>query len=120
MDNCIDYSGARMICEALKCNCSLTDLDLDCNERNNWSSLTEKNTIEWIGNDICRNVQSEPRIIGEVLKRNTTLAKLNLGVEKWKRGGGGGGGEIMRINIEEKNRELYWRIGSKSHKWSIE
>ena len=74
--NSIGLEGARRITEGLKCNRTLTALELyGDEEKKNKVDIFEERKI-WTGNNIG---DEGVRLISEELKGNSTLTELNLG-----------------------------------------
>ena len=99
----ITAGGASALCEALKVNTTLAELNLGCPQK------TEKQLriMEWCQQQLTNTVNcigaKGARALSEALKVNTTLTKLNLGCvqqqEKHRK--------EHSIDIEGKNRQQF-------------
>ena len=83
-ENIIGSAGATSLSDALKANIALTELDLSCEHKRNNTQMASVNNplfpilIKPKGNNIGKKGATS---LGNALKSNTTLAKLNLGRE---------------------------------------
>ena len=113
-----------MISEVLKSNSTLTDLELRCDENEEWiykenkdKKIEMKKMKKWTDNHIGAE---GARMISEGLRSNSTLTTLNLrGEENEEWIDSEDRGKLIEME-SVMNRQQYWRWRSENDKWRIE